>query len=80
MKVFALFLIFGFGSTIKIDSVKCSTPRSCVVHVNKPVAKDTTVNVNLTDGATVPLTLKAGTQDVFFAPPADYVVGSAKLK
>ncbi len=71
-------LIFGLG--LKIDSVKCSTPRSCTVHVNKPVAKDTTVTVTLKDGTIVPLMLKAATQDVFFAAPADYVAGSAKLK
>ncbi len=75
--ILGLFILW-FG--LKIDSVKCSTPRSCVVHVNKPVTKDTTVNVTLKDGTVVPLTLKAGTQDVFFAPSADYVVGSAKLK
>ncbi len=71
-------LIFGFG--LKIDSVKCSTPRACTVHVNKTVTKDTTVNVKLNGVKDpVPLTLKAGTQDVFFAPPADYIVGSASL-
>ncbi len=72
-------LIFGFG--LKIDSVKCSTARSCVVHLNKIVAADTKVYVKTKDGKTVPVPIKAGTQDAqFFLPDSSEVYASASLK
>ncbi len=78
MLIAPMFLIFGFGP--KIESVKCSTPRNCVVRLNKVVTRDTVITVTMKDGKTTPVKIKAGTQDAaFFLHPTSEVYVSAKI-
>jgi len=66
MKLIISLLIFGFLTPLKIQTIKCANPHTCVITLNKTVGKDTPVYVKLASGRVVEFLVRKNTRDMSF--------------